>query len=231
MNERFVPVYLVGPFLRCLIVGGGTVAQRKAATLLDAKATITVVSPKVTPRLSAWVKRGIITWKVGKYRTRHLKGATLVIGATNDTFVNEQVFQDACSAGIPVNIVDDPAHCTFIVPSVFTKGPFQLAVSTGGAAPAIAAKLRREIEKMISDEHVSLVTELKKMRPEIKRLDAADKTKFWRTVISLNVSSYRGKPAQLRRRLREELKRYCKKKVKRHSAVWTGGPRKGKAPR
>jgi precorrin-2 dehydrogenase/sirohydrochlorin ferrochelatase len=157
----------------------------------------------------------------GMYRASHVKGATLVIGATNDNAVNKRVFQDALKAGIPVNVVDDPAHCTFIVPSVFTKGPFQIAVSTGGAAPALAAKLRRQFEETISDEHVIMVTELKKMRPEIRRLDAIDKAEFWRSMVSLNVSPYKGKPSQLKGRLRAELKRYSQ--VKAHEAARKGG--------
>ena len=221
MSERYVPVFMVGSCLRCLIVGGGIVAQRKAAGLLSAGATITVVSPTLTPRLSSWAKRGSIVWMPGMYRASHVKGATLVIGATNDNAVNKRVFQDALKAGIPVNVVDDPAHCTFIVPSVFTKGPFQIAVSTGGAAPALAAKLRRQFEETISDEHVIMVTELKKMRPEIRRLDAIDKAEFWRSMVSLNVSPYKGKPSQLKGRLRAELKRYSQ--VKAHEAARKGG--------
>jgi siroheme synthase-like protein len=208
MNERYVPVYLVGSSLRCLVVGGGIVAQRKAEVLLDAGATITLVSPDVTPRLAALAKRGSIKRFAAKYKTQHLKNANLVVGATNDASVNEKVFLDARKRGIPVNIVDDPAHCTFIVPSVFSKGHIQIAVSTGGAAPAIAAKLRREIEEVISDEHACMVGELKKMRPNIKRLCAPDKKRFWNSVSSISVSSYKGKPAQLKRLLRSELKRH-----------------------
>jgi siroheme synthase-like protein len=205
MNERYVPVFMTGSSLRCLIVGGGAVAQRKAAVLLDAGATVTVVSPDMTPRLSALAKRGSIAWIRGRYRPSLLKKSTMVVGAANETVVNERVFQDARRIGIPVNIVDDPLHCTFIVPSAFRRGPFQVAISTGGAAPALAAKLRREIEDMISCEHVCLATELGKMRPEIKRLRAADKDRFWSSVLSLCVSSYKGKPAALKRRLQAEL--------------------------
>jgi len=208
MNERYVPVYLVGSSLRCVVVGGGNVAQRKVEVLLDAGATITLVSPDITSRLAALAKRGIIKRIAGKYKTQHLKNANLVVGATDDTSVNEKVFLDARKRGIPVNIVDDPAHCTFIVPSVFSKGPIQVAVSTGGAAPALAAKLRREIEQIISNEHACMVSELKKMRPHIKRLCAPDKKRFWNSVSSICVSSYKGKPAQLKRRLRSELKRH-----------------------
>jgi precorrin-2 dehydrogenase/sirohydrochlorin ferrochelatase len=222
MSERYVPVYFVGSFLRCLVVGGGTVAQRKADVLLAAGAAVTVVSPELTPRLSTWAKRGSIEWKQGTYRSLHLKGANLVIGATNDAAANKRVFLDASKAGIPVNIVDDPAHCTFIVPSVFTKGPIQIAVSTGGAAPAFAAKLRREIEETISDEHVCVVSELKKMRPKIKRLNAVDKAMFWRSVVSLCVSSYKGNPARLKGRLRAELRSHSK--VKRPVAARKDGP-------
>ncbi len=205
MNERYFPVYLLGPLVRCLIVGGGTVARRKAEALLDAGAGVTVVSPELTPRLSAFVKRGSLEWIPGRYRTSHMKRTNLVVGATNDNAVNERVFRDAVRLGIPVNIVDDPAHCTFFVPSVFRKGPIQVAVSTGGAAPALAAKLRREIEELVSDEFVRLVTELGKMRPEIKRLPPAGKAKFWRSVESLSLSAYPGKPARLEQRLRKEL--------------------------
>jgi precorrin-2 dehydrogenase/sirohydrochlorin ferrochelatase len=222
MSEWHVPVYFVGSFLRCLVVGGGTVAQRKADVLLAAGAAVTVVSPELTPRLSTWAKRGSIEWKQGKYRSLHLKGANLVIGATNDAVANERVFLDACKAGIPVNIVDDPAHCTFIVPSFFKKGPIQVAVTTGGAAPAIAAKLRRKIEETISDEHVCMVTELRKMRPEIKRLCAPDKERFWRSMGSLCVSSYKGKPAKLKCRLRAELKARSKSNI-------SASARKGRA--
>jgi precorrin-2 dehydrogenase / sirohydrochlorin ferrochelatase len=221
MSERYVPVFMVGSCLRCLIVGGGIVAQRKAAGLLSAGSTITVVSPTLTPRLSSWAKRGSIAWVPDTYRTSHSKGANLVIGATDDTSVNERVFRDAVKAGIPVNVVDDPAHCTFIVPSAFKKGPFQVALSTGGAAPALAAKLRRQFEETISDEHVIMVTELKKMRPEIKLLDAIDKAEFWRSMVSLNVSPYKGKPSQLKGRLRAELKR--RSKVKARADVRKGG--------
>jgi len=206
MSERYVPIFMTGSFLRCLIVGGGIVAERKTATLLNAGATVNVVSPTLTPALSAWKERGEIEWTKDLFRTSHLKGATMVIGATNDTAVNERVFKDSCRLGIPVNIVDDPEHCTFIVPSVLKKGPFQVAVSTGGAAPALAARLRRDIEALISDEHVCMANELKKMRPAIKRLDAAAKERFWRSALSLCVSSYKGKSASLKKRLRTELK-------------------------
>ncbi len=212
MSERYVPIYLVGTSLRCLVVGGGVVAQRKAENLRACGAAVTVVSPRATPRLSALAKQSSLRWLPQKYRSSCMNGVNLVVGATNDPAVNQRVYRDACALGIPVNIVDDPAHCTFIVPSVLTKGPIQIAVSTGGAAPLVAAKLRREIEEIISNEHVSMVTELGKMRPTIKRLCAPDKQRFWSAVNSLCVSSFKGKSATLKRRLRSALGKPLKAK-------------------
>jgi siroheme synthase-like protein len=210
MNERYVPVYMVGSSVRCLIVGGGAVAERKVDALLDAGAAVTVVSPHLTDKLSSWAQKGTIGCVKAKYRTSRMKGCNLVIGATNDPGVNAQVYRDAKLLGIPVNIVDDPSHCTFIVPSVFRKGPFQVAVSTGGAAPLLAARLRREFEELISEELVCMAGELRKMRPQIKRLDAPDKERFWKSVLSLRVSSYRGRPGPLKKRLHVEMEKYSK---------------------
>ena len=214
---------MVGPSVRCLIVGGGNVAERKADALLDAGAMVTVVSPQLTARLSSLARRGTIECVKATYRASHLKGSNLVIGATNDTRVNAQVYREAKRLDIPVNIVDDPEHCTFIVPSVSRKGPFQVAVSTGGAAPALAARLRREFEKLISDELVCMAGELGKMRPQIKLLDAQDKERFWNTVLSLRVSSYKGKEGLLKKRLHAEMKRYSKIKKLAGGSRKSGG--------
>ncbi|MDD5675851.1 MAG: bifunctional precorrin-2 dehydrogenase/sirohydrochlorin ferrochelatase [Chitinivibrionales bacterium] len=208
MNSPYYPIFLNAKFLACLVVGGGTVAQRKIETLLESGAAVTVVSPDVTDRLDDMAKQGRIEWFAERYDERFLQGKNLVIGATDDTGVNERIFLDAKKAGIPVNIVDDPEHCTFIVPSVLAKGPLVVAVSTGGAAPKLAAKIRGELETLIPDEYAVMIAKLQALRPAIKRLPADKKENFWQTIYALEIGPYTGKPEQLRAYVEALLQRF-----------------------
>jgi siroheme synthase-like protein len=135
------PVFLALDGVPVLLVGGGRVALRKAAALVDEGAVLTVVAPGVLPELAALA--GSVRQR--PYAAGDVHGHRLVIVASDDPQVNAQVSADATAAGIWVNSADDPQHCSFILPAVARRGAVTVAVSTGGASPALAGHLRDEI--------------------------------------------------------------------------------------
>lgn len=142
----YYPVYLNLRGRRCVIVGGGTVAEGKIGRLLDSGADICVVSPDATPGLRQFVADGAVRWERRQYRRGDLDGAFIAIAATNDREVNRRIFEEAEARGVMLNAVDDPPNCSFIAPSIVQRGPVTLAVSTGGVSPALARKLRESLE-------------------------------------------------------------------------------------
>ncbi|MDO9515520.1 MAG: bifunctional precorrin-2 dehydrogenase/sirohydrochlorin ferrochelatase [Syntrophales bacterium] len=154
---EFYPVCLDIFGERCVVVGGGEVAERKALGLLECGAKVVLVARDLTPALLAMKDARKIAQVSDDYKEEYLEGAFLVIGATDREDVNEKVSQDARDRGILVNIVDVPARCNFIVPSVFRRGDLLVAVSTGGKSPALARRLREEIEERYGPEYGTLL--------------------------------------------------------------------------
>jgi precorrin-2 dehydrogenase len=150
---------------RCLVVGGGPVGLEKASGLATCGARVTVVSPELHPGFAEldveWVKRG--------YRRRDLRGAFLVIAATADPSVNEAVHRDAERRGLLCNVADVPELCNFILPAVHREGAIAVAVSTGGASPALAKRLRDQFGALLRPQHAELAEELRAMRPAVKK--------------------------------------------------------------
>ena len=142
----YYPVYLNLRGRRCVIVGGGTVAEGKISRLLDSGAEICVVSPDATPGIRQYVDDGAVHWEQRRYREGDLDGAFIAIAATNVREVNHQIFEEAEERGVMLNAVDDPPNCSFIAPSIVQRGPVTLAISTGGASPALARKLRESLQ-------------------------------------------------------------------------------------
>jgi precorrin-2 dehydrogenase / sirohydrochlorin ferrochelatase len=137
----------------CLVVGGGAVGERKVQDLLAAGAKVTVVSKELTPRLVDLATAGQIKAIQGDFSPEHLNGMTLVVGATDDQQVNREVSAAAQARHLLVNIVDAPDLCTFIVPAQVRRGPLTIAVSTGGASPALARQMREELEQRFGPEY------------------------------------------------------------------------------
>jgi precorrin-2 dehydrogenase / sirohydrochlorin ferrochelatase len=135
---------------RCLVVGEGAMAEEKAAGLEACGAVVERVVPK-------------------KYRRRLLKNAFVVMVATSDSALNERIFREADRRGIACNVADVPELCNFILPAVHREGPIAVAVSTGGASPALAKRLRSMIAAVVRPEHAELAEELRAMRPEVKQ--------------------------------------------------------------
>jgi siroheme synthase-like protein len=150
---------------RCVVVGGGSVGAEKVTGLLTCGARVTVVSPVLHESLRA----APITWRPRRYRARDLDGAFLVVAATEDRRVNERVHRDAEARGMLCNVADVPDLCNFILPAVHREGPIAVAVSTGGASPALAKRIRRDVARLIGPEHAELAQQLQAMRPAVKR--------------------------------------------------------------
>lgn len=175
----YYPVYLNVAGRRCVVFGGGTVAEGKVCHLLEAGARVTVVSPEVTPVIQDAVQRGELEWQAREYQPSDLEGAFLGIAATSVRQVNRQISQKAGQLGVLMNVVDDPPHCTFIAPSVVRRGPVTLAISTGGASPALARKLRELLANDPVLEWADLAGVLARARAEVKKRQIAVDPQRW----------------------------------------------------
>jgi siroheme synthase-like protein len=149
---------------RCLVVGGGPVGLEKATGLVACGARVTVVSPELHEGFGVLD----VEWHARGYAQGDLEGMFLVIAATNVTEVNETVHRDAEARAMLCNVADVPELCNFILPAVHREGPIAVAVSTGGASPALAKRLRTQIAALVGPEHAELAHELHAMRPEVK---------------------------------------------------------------
>jgi len=149
---------------RCVVVGGGTVGAEKARGLLACGADVTVVSPVLHESL----RSPDVTWRRGTYRRRDLRGAFLVIAATSHRDVNERVHRDAEKRGMLCNVADVPDLCSFILPAVHRQGPIAVAVSTGGASPALAKRIRSDVAAIVTPQHAELAQRLERLRPWVK---------------------------------------------------------------
>jgi precorrin-2 dehydrogenase/sirohydrochlorin ferrochelatase len=172
---RYFPVLLDLQARRCVVVGGGRVAERKIRNLRKAGAAVTVVSPRLTSALEGLKGAKGIEHRRRTYRTGDLKKAFLAIAATDDPRTNEKVFREASARGIPVNAVDDPLHCTFIVPAVISRGDLLIAISTGGRSPALAKALRKKLEREIGADYSALLKLIAAVRKSILPLGRAPK--------------------------------------------------------
>lgn len=161
---RYYPVNLDIAGRTALVVGGGQVALRKARSLKACGALVTVVSPEF---VRAFARLSGVTLVKRRYRSGDVRGACLVVGATNSPEVNQVIWKDAARLGVPVNIVDCPKLCTFTVPAIMTRGRLMLTISTGGASPAISRRVREELEKAVSPSLVRHLDLMAAMRPKV----------------------------------------------------------------
>jgi len=163
------PIFLAVRGRVCLVVGGGAVAERKVRALLAEGAAVRVVSPTLTPALAAEAAAGNLSHRDGPFVPADLTGAFLAFAATDDAAVNAAVAAAAEAAGVPVNVADDPSRSTFLVPSTFRRGEVAVAVSTGGASPALAKRLRADLEEKVGGEYAALARLLGEARQEVLR--------------------------------------------------------------
>jgi precorrin-2 dehydrogenase / sirohydrochlorin ferrochelatase len=163
----FYPVFLELNGRPVLVVGGGNVAERKVQSLLDAGASVTVVSPEVTPLLQEQGAQGKIRLHLRRVAELDFEGVMFAISATDDPSTQKEVARWAASRKVLVNTVDQPALCDFIVPAVVRRGDVTVAISTSGSSPALAAELRGRIEGVITENVSRTATLLGSIRGEV----------------------------------------------------------------
>ena len=181
---EYYPVYLNLAGKRCVILGGGTIAQGKIAALREAGAAITVISPDATDGIKRAAQRGHITFEQREYREGDLDGAFIAVAATNVWHVNRQIYEEAEQRGVLLNVVDDPDQCSFIAPSIVRRDPITLAVSTGGASPALARKLRETLAEAPALKWADLAGALGRARRVIKENRTVIDPTRWQCVIT-----------------------------------------------
>lgn len=160
----------------CAVVGGGNVAERKVLSLLNARASVRIVSPQLTEVLSKQTANASVEWRNRGYRSGDLDGALLVFAATDNRDVQGAVVRDARKAGLLVNVADAPDLCDFQVPAVVRRESLNIAVSTNGTSPALAAKIRRELEDRYGDEYADLLRLMSRLRARICNDSSSDGT-------------------------------------------------------
>jgi precorrin-2 dehydrogenase/sirohydrochlorin ferrochelatase len=148
----------------CLVVGGGEIGLEKVEGLLACDGDVTVVAPEVESALRALAHEGSIRWEQREYRAEDLEGRFMVIAATNDSEVNIRVFDDAERRAMLVNVVDVPPLCNFILPAIVRTGPLAIAISTAGASPALAKRMKREVSELFGEEYARLAVMLNDAR-------------------------------------------------------------------
>ncbi len=163
----YYPVFLDLDQARCLVVGGGAIAERKVEALLAAGGEVALISPELTAALHALEAAGRLTVQQRPYQRGDLDAVALVIAATDDPTLQRQIAADAKQANILCNIVDQPALCSFIVPAVVQQGDLTIAVSTNGASPALAKKIRQDLAEQFGPEYAVALRLLRRIRERL----------------------------------------------------------------
>ena len=154
---KYYPVFLDINARKCLVVGGGAVGTRKALSLVECGAIVTVVSPEATERLTSLADQGVITLKTRCYRPGDMDGMFLVFGATDNDTLNRQINHDAEQLNTLCNIADRPEVCNFILPATVKRDDLVIAISTSGQSPAYAKKLRKQLERQFGPEYATFL--------------------------------------------------------------------------
>ena len=150
---------------RCVVIGGGSIGLEKVEGLLACDGKVTLIAPRAEPALEEYAREGSIEWQRRPYAgASDLEGAFMAIAATDDTDVNIAVYEDAEARAMLVNVVDVPPLCNFILPAIVRSGPLAIAISTAGASPALAKRMKREIEGQFGESYARLAVLLNEAR-------------------------------------------------------------------
>lgn len=164
--KNYYPINLNLENKKCLVVGAGRVAQRKVMRLLECGAKVRVISPKISAALRTLAERKKIIFRNRRVNLKDLNGVYLVIAATSDRRLNSAVSSYSRKKGILINVVDSPKECNFTLPSILRRGALTISVSTDGISPALAKKIRQDLEQRFGVEYAKLLRIMKEMRPQ-----------------------------------------------------------------
>jgi len=183
------PVFLSLSGKECLVVGGGQVAERKIADLLECEANINVISPTAGDLIRLWSSQGLINWQAREVEQSDLDNIFMVFVATNNMHTNQMVVKWCRERGILINAVDDPPNCDFYVPAVVRRNSLVVAISTEGKSPMFARKLREQLEQLIGEEYGEFVDFLGEQREYIKQAvtDIAERKKVFKALVDSDI--------------------------------------------
>ena len=167
----YLSIFLDVTGRKCVVVGGGDVAARKVVTLLEAGAEVLIVSPDINPKIVELARRGRVHHLKREYAQGDMEGAALVYAATDDSALHKCLFAEARGRGIPINVADVPALCTFISPAVLTRGALKIAVSTGGASPGMAKRIVDRLERLFGPEYGVALEIMRAARHHLKSME------------------------------------------------------------
>ncbi len=182
----YYPISLNVQGKKCLVVGGGNVALRKVQALIEHGADVEIVSPNFCPELTELEKEKAVRAIHRNYKPEDLEDAFIAIAATDDINTNEKVAAEARRLGILVNVVDDPNNSNFIAPSYFRRGDIIVAISTSGKSPALARKIRSELENNFQAEYAQLALVADEVRSELKQQGVTVSNDSWQKALNLD---------------------------------------------
>lgn len=196
------PMFLKLTARPCVVVGAGTIAEGKIEGLLQAEARVRVIAPEALPRVQAWAEAGDLEWLAREYRQGDLEGAFLAVAGTATAAVNRAVYTEANLLGVLCNAVDDPPFCDFYFPSIVKRGELQIAISTAGDSPALAQRLRKEINAALPADLGEWLMELGRLRREVTNVEpiGEPRKQLLHELAQREVCGFDGCPARLRAR-------------------------------
>lgn len=206
--SSYYPVFLDLKGRRCLVVGGGSVAERKTRMLLEHNALVTVISPALNQGLQQLAEQGAIQVVPRNFKSNDLRGAFLAIAATDDPITNAAVSDKGRKQRILINVVDDPKVSDFIVPSIVRRGDITIAISTAGKSPALARKIRTELDAILPAQYARLLSLVSDVREELAQRQVSVDSERWQRSLKIDVLLEmigKGQIDQARKKLIEDL--------------------------
>jgi precorrin-2 dehydrogenase/sirohydrochlorin ferrochelatase len=205
--SNYYPILLDLKDKKCVVVGGGNVAFRKVKSLVEAEANVMVISPQITSSLKELVNKNKITYLKQEYKSEHIKKDTfLVIAASNNKELNTKIANDAHKLNLLINVVDSPNLCNFILPATLRRGKLIISISTSAQSPALAKKIKEELQNIYGAEYEILVDLLGKLRTKVHAKYKNEKARkiFWEKLVNSDLIEY------IRNNKEEEIKKEIK---------------------